>query len=117
MIGDGTLESALARNPLALHGVVAPAKLCRAADLLAPDFSLAPEAVSRRASRSVLRGDAEPDSVSGNWTEKSAGDGGEAEALARDYACYTVSALHRISRADVDFPLTARYVSTQNRVV
>lgn len=117
MITDGSLESRLTNNRYAPIEKLASAAQRTLAFRLAPEFSLEKSAVSRRCSLSIVRGHEAPKAKSVFWVEKTAHDKTAAEELARDYACYKVAALHRISQFDDQFLLTARLAACQNQVI
>ena len=117
MLSDGTLSQKLAASPYRCDAAGPPAPAHRrAAAGVAKWASLDREAVSRRCVISSVRGEPVPPLETGFEGEKQAADGSAAEALARDYACYTLSALHRIAGAGGDFVLTAGLSVLQNHV-
>lgn len=117
MIEDGSLERRLSANPYAPAEKLASAKQRTAAARMVSRYSLAKEAVDARCRLSAVRGLGVPASRSAAWDEKKAHDSSVAEELARDYACYKVAALRRISEFDDEFMLTARIAVCQNQVI
>lgn len=115
MVGDGTLESRLRRNPYAPSEKTASARQRSAAARLVSSHSLEPEAVRDRCLRSAARGQAAPDRK--DVFQKWASQDRPAEELARDYACYKIAALQRIAEFDANFALTAGFACCQNQVV
>lgn len=114
MLADGSLRGRLARNPY--PGEKLASLKCRElAAALVPTHSLEKAAVDRRAMLASIRGLPVPATIPGNV--KCASADPRAEELARDYSCYQVAALERIARFDDDFPLTARYVASQNQAI
>jgi hypothetical protein len=73
----------------------------------ASDFSLRPQAVSRRRQLAAIRG------VSPLPRVKAAAEQVAAGQLAEEYACYQLAFLNTLSQ-DVDFPLTAQTAVLQN---
>lgn len=117
MIEDGSLERRLATNRFAPAEKLASAKQRTTAARMVSTYSLTKEAVDARCTRSAVRGLSAPESKSAFWNEKKAHDSSVAEDLARDYACYKVAALQRISEFDDEFVLTARLSACQNQVI
>lgn len=117
MIGDGSLEKRLNQCPFIPTEKLASAKQRQAAAELVSTHSLEKSAVDRRCVQSLVRGHQIPVSKSTFGNEKKAHDSVLAEELARDYACYKVAALERISRFDDEFMLTARLSACQNQVI
>lgn len=117
MIEDGTLERRLANNRYAPAEKMASAKQRTTAARMASTYSLEKAAVARRVQLSTVRGVGVPAAKSVFWNEKTAHDSPLAEELARDYACYKVAALRRISQFDDEFVLTARLSACQNQVI
>lgn len=117
MIADGTLERRLASNPYAPSEKMASARQRTLAAQVVSVYSLEKDSVDHRCRQSAVRGCRVPDSKSTFWNEKKAHDSTGAEELARDYACYKVAALRRISEFDSEFMLTARLAMAQNSVV
>lgn len=117
MIADGTLEQSLSDNRYAPSTKLASFKHRQAAIRLAPVYSLEKDAVDSRCRQSVCRGLDIPNPKSTFGIEKNAHDSPDVEKLARDYACYKVSALCHISAFDSEFMLTARLSACQNQVI
>lgn len=105
----------ITRSPFdLLHAKTASASTRVLAHGIADDFSFAPDAVSRRAMLSVLRGCPEPTLKD---VFKTAADDPDAAKLADQYALYKLAALYRIADFDPTFSLTARLAIAQNRFV
>ncbi len=117
MIADGSLETRLANNRFAPAEKLASAKQRQVAARMVSTYSLAKEAVDARCRLSVVRGHSTPSTKTTYWTEKKSHDSVLVEELARDYACYKIAALRRISEFDNEFPLTARTSMCQNQVI
>lgn len=117
MITDGSLERRLEQCPYLPCEKLASAKQRTAAAELVSAYSLEKAAVDRRCTQSLVRGHQNPVSKTTIGNEKKAHDSVLAEELARDYACYKVAALERISRFDDEFVLTARLSACQNQII
>lgn len=116
MIADGSLQTRLIKNAYAFPETLAPVEYRRAAERLWLTHSLEKDAVDRRCMQSALRQYPTPAVKTGFALVKVASANDGSEALARDYACYKIAALHRIAQVDPCFLLTARYAATQNQV-
>lgn len=114
MIDDGSVERRVEQNKFPVLEKLASAASRTAANLGYEEHSLDKAAVRHRSMLSAMRGCPLPEPKSG--FEKEAGDAGEAEQLARDYAIYKIAALQQIAAFDADFGFTARLAVCQNYV-
>lgn len=115
MLNDGTLERRVVHNQYQVVEKLAAAAVRAEASRLTDSHGLEKEAVQRRCQLASLRGHSVPAKV--EMTEKTAHDQQAVEELARGYAVYKLSALHRIAASDSDFLLTSRISACQNQVV